>query len=132
MAHFERALYAEPGQDLSRLWWNLVERFQGIRPPGGRPTLPDWAAKLHIALAPVYYHNYLLGEMLASQLLNHLQNTVINGTDPDAVVSSPRVGAYLREAVFAHGAALRWDHLTFAATGEDLNPEYFVAQLRGG
>ena len=36
-------------------------------------TRPDWAAKIHIATAPCYYHNYLLGELLASQLYNKLK-----------------------------------------------------------
>ena len=34
----------------------------------GRAAAPDWAAKIHIATNPVYYHNYMLGEMMASQL----------------------------------------------------------------
>jgi len=29
------------------------------RPPGRDEA--DWAAKIHVALAPVYYHNYVLG-----------------------------------------------------------------------
>src|SRR5918998_66676 len=66
MAHFERELYADPESDLDTRWWELVERFQLVRPPAGRAA-PDWAAKIHIAVAPVYYHNYLLGEILASQ-----------------------------------------------------------------
>ena len=67
MTRFERALYADPDGDLGTIWWDLVERYQLVtRPEGPRPD--DWATKLHIALAPVYYHNYLLGEITASQL----------------------------------------------------------------
>ena len=29
---------------------------------------PDYAAKIHIVTTPVYYHNYMLGEMFASQV----------------------------------------------------------------
>ena len=29
---------------------------------------PDWASKIHLAAAPVYYQNYLYGELFASQL----------------------------------------------------------------
>lgn len=41
---------------------------------------PDWAAKIHIALAPVYYHNYVLGNLTAAQLRNHLEERVVGGS----------------------------------------------------
>ncbi|HNX96696.1 MAG TPA: M2 family metallopeptidase, partial [Candidatus Aminicenantes bacterium] len=61
MVRFERAMYADPDQDLNKLWWDLVEKYQGLRRPENRNE-PDWATKIHIALYPVYYHNYLMGE----------------------------------------------------------------------
>ena len=67
MTNFERQLYADPDADLDTLWWDLVERFQLVRRPEGRHA-PDWAAKIHLAAAPVYYQNYLYGELFASQL----------------------------------------------------------------
>jgi len=76
MCHMERALYADPGQDLVARWWELVERLQFVHPPDGR-TAPDWASKIHFSVAPVYYHNYLLGEVLASQL----QRTLLGDGD---------------------------------------------------
>ena len=36
MLHFERAMYGDPEQDLNTLWWDLVERYQGVRRPEGR------------------------------------------------------------------------------------------------
>jgi peptidyl-dipeptidase A len=130
MVRFEQALYADPDQDLSGLWWDLVEKYQYIRRPGGRAA-PDWAAKIHIATSPVYYHNYLLGEMFASQLLDFLRTHVVRPESGDAgLVSDPAVGAYLRREIFARGARLRWDDLIAASTGEPLNPAHFVAHLR--
>src|SRR4029450_6195520 len=58
---------AHPGGDLAGIWWDLVASLQGLRRPEGR-TAPDWASKIHLAVAPVYYQSYLLGELLASQL----------------------------------------------------------------
>ena len=71
MVRFERALYADPERDLDRLWWDLVERYQRVKRPEGRRA-PDWAAKIHLATAPVYYHAYLMGECTASQLHRHV------------------------------------------------------------
>ncbi len=129
MANFERALYRDPDQDLNTLWWNLVEKYQWLRRPEGR-NAPDWAAKIHLATAPVYYHNYQLGEMVASQLLHHLREEVLSGESPEAVVTHPKVGAYLREKVFYPGATRPWEDWLEHATGERLNPAYFVGQLR--
>ncbi len=106
MTHFERGLYADPDADHDARWWDLVERYQLVRRPDGRHA-PDWAAKIHIAAAPVYYHNYLFGELIASQLTEAFGGLV---DDPDA-------GRALADAVFAPGATLRWDHLVEQATG---------------
>ena len=68
MTAFESELYRNPTQDLNRLWWQLVEKYQKIRAPKDREGKWDWAAKYHIGLAPVYYFSYLLGEMFASAI----------------------------------------------------------------
>src|SRR5262249_11145168 len=129
-AYFGRAMYEDPDADLNRLWWELAARYQGMTPPEGRDA-PDWAAKLHLALSPVYYHNYLLGELMASQLLDTIQERVLPpGSSDLELVSSPAVGAYLRHEIFARGARLPWNDLIAAATGEPLNPTHFVGHLQ--
>lgn len=130
MIHFERELYRDPNQDMNTLWWTLVERFQFVTRPEGRNE-PDWAAKIHIAAAPVYYHNYLVGEMVASQLQHTIDSQVLNGKSVEVTgyVNRPLVGDYLRENVFKQGASLHWSALLSHATGEPLNPRYLVDQL---
>jgi peptidyl-dipeptidase A len=118
MTHFERGLYADPDGNHDDRWWDLVERYQLVRRPDGRHA-PDWAAKIHIAAAPVYYHNYLFGELVASQLCATFGNLV---DDPDA-------GRALGARVFAPGATLRWDHLVKQATGSPLSPAAFAREL---
>src|SRR5262249_45787063 len=71
LVRFERELYRNPEQDLNRLWWQYVERFQKVAPPPGRDHA-DWASKVHLASSPVYYQNYVLGELMASQILQHI------------------------------------------------------------
>ena len=46
---------------------DLAEKYQEVKRPEGRNE-PDFAAKIHIVTTPVYYHNYMLGEMFASQV----------------------------------------------------------------
>ena len=132
MICFEREFYRNPDQDLNTLWWDLVERFQFLARPEGRNE-PDWAAKIHIATAPVYYHNYLLGEIVASQLQHTIDFDVLKdaGGAKSGYVNEKRVGEYLREKVFKPGGSVHWNDLLVNATGEKLNPQYLANQLIG-
>jgi peptidyl-dipeptidase A len=121
---FERRLYADPDADLDGLWWDLVERYQLVRRPDGR-TAPDWAAKIHLAVVPVYYQNYLYGELLASQLDATLH------TRADGLVGRTAAGTLLARELFAPGAAQRWDTLVEQVTGEPLNTRHLARQLAG-
>ncbi|MGH2754446.1 MAG: M2 family metallopeptidase [Actinomycetota bacterium] len=122
MVHFERDLYADPERDLDELWWDLVERFQLVSRP---PEISDggWASKIHLAVAPVYYHNYLLGEMLASQLAATAQER------HGGLVGSADAGRFLEGKVFRPGASQRWDGLIEAATGGPLGAADFARYL---
>ncbi|HUE95592.1 MAG TPA: M2 family metallopeptidase [Longimicrobiaceae bacterium] len=122
MVYFERELYADPDRDdLNDLWWDLVEEHQLVRRPEHRDQ-PDWATKVHLSLAPVYYHNYLLGELMASQLTYAMRR---EGTEPD------QVGEFLRERIFDRGASLHWNDLLREATGEPISARHFVEQFVG-
>jgi peptidyl-dipeptidase A len=131
MSHFERALYQDPRQDLNTLWWDLVERFQMVPRPEDRDA-PDWAAKIHLGTAPVYYHNYLMGELVASQLRHNIDTHVLggNGDVGRRFVTDPGVGRYLTERVFQPGARRHWQDALEFATGERLRPQYFVDQVK--
>ncbi len=87
----------------------------------------DWAAKIHVAVAPVYYHNYVLGHLISAQLRNHLEKRVTGG---EPLFMSEAAGRYLQEAVFGPGARSRWEDIVLGATGERLNLDYFVKSLR--
>jgi len=122
MTNFERRLYADPDADLDTLWWDLVEEHQLVHRPDGRQA-PDWAAKIHLAAAPVYYQNYLYGELFASQLDATL------AARAGGLVDRRAAGELLRRDVFAPGASLRWDELVERATGEPLSADHLARQL---
>jgi peptidyl-dipeptidase A len=125
MTRFERELYRDPDQDLGSLWWQLVERYQRVAlPPGPRPD--DWACKIHIALAPVYYHNYLLGEVTASQLSYALARET---GAPSPAVEPAAAGEFLRERFMRPGSSLRWDALIAHATDEPLTVDHLANWL---
>ena len=124
MVHFERSLYADPTQDLNGLWWELVEKYQMLIRPDNRDE-PDWASKTHIAQAPVYYQNYLLGEMTASQLKHYIENRL--GTLP--LIRQPQTGPWLADGLFRRGCLLEWNATLERLTGERLNPRYFIEEF---
>ncbi len=130
MYHFEKALYADPEQDLNTLWWDLVEKYQFVkRPPG--PADAGWASKLHFTTAPCYYHNYMLGELLASQWHHYIVHNVLGleSSQDISYVGEKRVGRYFREKVLGPGAHYPWNEMIVRATTEPLTPRYFVQQF---
>jgi peptidyl-dipeptidase A len=130
VVRFERALYADPEADLDRIWWDLEERYQQVPRPGGR-SAPDWAAKLHIVSAPVYYHNYLIGDLFACQLAERLfAGLGLRAGDEGRIVGRPEAGQFLSERVFAPGASLPWPEFVERSTGAPLSAEPFCRQLR--
>jgi peptidyl-dipeptidase A len=130
MYDFEKHLYANPDQDLNSLWWDMVEKYQLVKRPPGR-NKPDWAAKIHFTIAPCYYHNYVLGELLASQLHHHLVYKVweLKSDKNVSFVGQEKVGEFLTKKVFEPADLYYWNDMIERATGEPLTPKYFVAQF---
>ncbi len=127
MIRFERELYYNPEQDLNTLWWKLKEKYQLMKKPENR-NKPDFAAKIHIVSDPVYYHNYLLGEILASQLNNYI---ILHFFKKHKIIFVPyygkkEIGSFLIDKIFRHGARYRWDKLIQLATDEELSPRYYT------
>jgi peptidyl-dipeptidase A len=121
IVHFERAFYADPDQDLNRLWWDLEERYQHVPRPEGRDS-PDWAAKIHVATAPVYYQKYLLGRLFAAQL-THKMNADLGGWWDGRA----RSGDYVKRELFTPGARYAWPELVERVTGRPLGVDALAA-----
>ncbi|MBA7666953.1 hypothetical protein ES703_75038 [subsurface metagenome] len=73
----------------------------------------------------------MMGELLASQLHNHIVHKVLMLKSDEGVsyVGDRRVGDYLREKVLQPGALYHWNEMIERATGESLTPKYFVNQF---
>lgn len=123
VVNFERALYEDPSRDLDALWWELVQRYQLLNKPEGREKLPDWATKYHIALAPAYYQNYLLGRMMSLQWEGWLRKHA------GGIAGQRAAGEFFRERIFAIGNTIPWNDGLEHATGERLNPDHFVEKF---
>jgi peptidyl-dipeptidase A len=131
MLRFEKAMYENPDQDLNKLWWDMVEKYQMVRRPAGR-SAPDYASKIHIVSAPVYYHNYMMGELFASQVHHAIAREVYKAADPSSViyVDNKDVGAFMKKKVFEPGKTLPWNELTEHATGAKLQAKAFAEDFK--
>ncbi len=127
---FEKSMYENPEQDLNSLWFDLVKKYQMLNIPESRNSA-DWSAKIHIALYPAYYHNYILGEILASQLYYYIVEKVLGGKFPNSYsfAGNNDVGQYLKHLFFEYGAVYRWDELIKKATAEELTPKFYAEQF---
>ncbi|CAN5446088.1 M2 family metallopeptidase [soil metagenome] len=132
MLRFEKGMYENPAQDLNALWWSLVEKYQGLKKPAGR-NAPDYGSKIHIVSAPVYYHNYMMGQLFASQVHHALVKNVYGDVAPNSVtyIGEKKVGKFMTDKVFAPGRSLSWNDLLKHATGEGLSAKAFAKDFQG-
>jgi peptidyl-dipeptidase A len=130
MYYFEKNMYENPDQDLNKLWWNLVEKYQKLKRPPDR-NKPDWAAKAHIITLPCTYHNYLLGELFSAQLITYINEKVVqkDANGQPQIVNNPAVGDFLKEKIFRFGAQYNWNELIKNATGEELTAHYYKSLI---
>ncbi|MDR3234229.1 MAG: M2 family metallopeptidase [Planctomycetaceae bacterium] len=129
MLNFEKLLYENPDADLKNLWWDIVEKYQLLKRPvrdsaGNARIAADWASKPHFVIAPVYYHNYMLGELFAAQIRQSL------GTKDGKPYDGKDFGKALQEKVFAPGKRYDWKTFVEQATGEPLSPRAFAKELK--
>ncbi len=98
MLRFEKAMYENPQQDLNKLWWDLVEKYQMVKRPKDR-NAPDYGSKIHIVSAPVYYHNYMMGQLFASQVHHAVAKEVYDGAAPNTVIyiDNKKVGDFMKK-----------------------------------
>ncbi len=130
MYRFEQELYNNPEQDLNTLWWDLVERYQLVNRPPDR-NAPDWATKTHLITMPCTYHNYMLGELIASQIHFYVKQNILkdDGSACDTkCIDNPDVGKYMIDNLFKPGAKYNLNQWLKNATGETLSPDFYTNQ----
>ena len=141
MFHFEKALYEKRANDkqglndLNELWWNMTARFQLLKSPLDRDVRlhADWAAKPHFTTAPVYYHNYMLGELFAAQLRATLVQLAHHNNNASTLDYNKHkeFGLFFKEKIFEPGMKNPWPEFVKNATGEPLSARHFAEELKG-
>ncbi len=111
MTEYEYNLYAKnlPVNQFNKLWWDLVEKYQGIVPPENRgEEYCDAASKTHITTTPAYYYNYSIASILQFQLHQFIADSILH-EDPHATNywGHKEVGDFLKK-MMRPGAGIPW------------------------
>lgn len=128
MFNFEKNLYKNPEQNLNELWWNLVKKYQLI---DFFRDKADWASKIHFVSSPIYYHNYIIGELFASQINNYIAKKILKEKSAKNLdyAGKRKIGDCLKTRIFYPGAVYKWGELIKFSTDEELNPRYWIDEF---
>lgn len=130
MLRFEESMYRNPDQDLQALWWKLKKQYQLLNENDAHQSnSADYAAKLHVVAAPVYYHNYMMGDLFASQVWSHVAKTFDHSKPFETCFNGEKakqIGDYFKSKIFAPGNTMNWEQLTIHATHHELSAISFA------
>ncbi|MBL7971119.1 MAG: hypothetical protein JNL03_06340 [Prolixibacteraceae bacterium] len=129
MSAFEQEIYRDPDQDLDVLWRDLNLKYLGVDIPGEKNAC-FWAASKFATSLSCTIHNMVLADIFAAQLQHSVEIRVLDRTSGSFRISQ-EVGNYMVSNIFRYGNLLPWEQIIVKATGEPLNPSYFMANLLG-
>lgn len=124
---FEREIYRNPDQNLGELWYQLNEKYLGIKPPKD-PNTTDWATNSYFTSFSCSVHNVVLAELFAGQLRHYMEKNILTGKNTGYQYNK-MVGEFLISQIYQYGDLITWDRLIEQATGEPLNPFYYANLL---
>ena len=136
MSHFEHDLYERnlSKDEYNKLWWECVEKYQGIIPPSPRgEEYCDAATKTHINDDPAQYYDYALSCVLKFHLHDYIARKILH-QDPRNCnyYGNKEVGDFLK-SIMQPGATKDWRTVLKEKTGEDLSAramlEYYQPAL---
>jgi peptidyl-dipeptidase A len=110
-------------QDYNRSWWQLREKYQGVRPPGSESARSeayfDPAAKYHVA-ASVPYMRYFLADILQFQFHRGLcQAAGFKGPLNRCSIYGNQVAGERLRAMLEMGLSRPWPEALKAVTGQE-------------
>ncbi|MBN2227823.1 MAG: hypothetical protein JW763_10725 [candidate division Zixibacteria bacterium] len=117
---FERELYRDVYRAPEQVYAQLMEQIMLLPADQYRHV---WAAGADHFFRPLYAHNYLLGELIAAQMYHHIRQ------DSEKIAANKAVRHYLVQNFYRFGRRHDWPHILEWATGEKLNPQYWLERV---
>ncbi len=134
MLRFEKGMYENPDQDLNKLWWDLVEKYQMLQRPKDRDAPGPFQPDPHRQRAGYSTHNCAVGPAIRLRRCTfmrprlRLQQRRIGKRV--LYIGDKKVGDFMKKKVFEPGKTLNWKDLTKFATGSELSPKAFAADFK--
>ena len=116
---FEYALYANPDADPNELMAKWESQVLGCAYDG----TPRWASNAWFISYPVYWQNYVLADVMASQIHHDLQKRF------GSLAEKREAFDFVIAQYIAPGAITSWLWKIEDVTGEPLNPKALIADL---
>lgn len=107
---FEYEMYKNPDQDLDELFARTEASILG----GALDKTRRWAANAWYVNYPVYWQNYVLADVIASQVHHHLEAEI------GSLYNCPAAFEFVRSQYIAQGGLVPWLEKIEKATGKPL------------
>jgi oligoendopeptidase F len=118
---FEFEAYANPDQDLNKIYNRIYSRYLGVEVPDDAPSV--WAFDPFYSSGPIYLQSYVVAEMVGRQIHHALDQKFGKRWDKNA-------GKYLREKFLSRGGRFKLDEIMSQGTGEPLTAKYLIEALK--
>ena len=118
---FEFEAYANPDQDLNKLYNRIYSRYLGVDVPEDAPSV--WAFDPFYSSGPIYLQSYVVAEMVGRQIHHALDQKFGKRWDK-------KTGKYLQKKFFSRGGRFNLDEIMQQGTGEPLTVRYLIEALR--
>ncbi|VEU81017.1 carboxypeptidase M32 [Haploplasma axanthum] len=114
-------------KDIPRRWRSLMAKYVGVKPA---TDLDGALQDIHWALGKFgYFPSYALGSAYAAQIYQAMNKDI----NIESVVENEHINLineWLKEKINKYGASLTTEELLINATGEPLNPKYYIEYLK--
>lgn len=119
---FEKQMYANPNQDLSKLWHSLIKKYLFKNPP---PELNnEWTNIEHFLNYPAYLPNYFKAGMMLAQIHETAEKKLGNLTQ------NKNTAEFFRTKLFRFGKSIDEDELVRRFCGKHLSVNAFCDQFK--
>lgn len=115
LINFEKSMYENPDQDLSKLWFEMRNKYEMRNMPD--KIVNEWANIPHLLSCPAYLQNYFRAEIMQNQMYDTAHKALGNLTE------NTDTAKFFEKKLFKYGTSLEENELLKKFTGSELNPE---------
>lgn len=120
--NFEKQLYANPDQDIAKLWYDMQHKYLRMNIPEVLDN--SWASVPHFLTHPAYLQNYLRAEIMAAQIYEAATQKL------GPLTQNEKTAEFFRQKLFRFGSTLTDGEIIKHMTGKELGAEAFYRQIK--